>query len=247
MGGGDIMPNEARTLKIAICDDEKGYCAEFEEMLKDVAHRLNLRVHVDVWFSGETIREYLEKGNHIDILFLDIELMHLSGIDVGNYIRYDMKDNQTQIVYISSKSNYALKLFKTHPYDFLIKPISTKDLYEVMEGLTKILYTQNRLFEYHNGREKHQIKYDDILYFRSELHKVIIVTAEKEIVFYGKLKEVIEQAPPQFLSIHKSYLINRDYVEKYTFGFVEMKNSEILTISKAFQKKVRDKLSKKRE
>lgn len=242
-----MVPNETRTLKIAICDDEKGYCAEFEEMLKDVANRLNLRIHIDVWFSGETIQEYLEKGNRIDILFLDIELIRLSGIDVGNYIRHDMKDNQTQIVYISSKSNYALKLFKTHPYDFLIKPIGIKDLYEVMEGLSKILFTQNRLFEYHSGREQCQIKYDDIIYFRSELHKVVIVTAEKEIAFYGKLKEVIEQAPPQFLSIHKSYLINRDYVEKYTFSFVEMKNSEILTISKAFQKKVRDKLSRKRE
>lgn len=243
---GCIMVVKDRILSIAICDDEKALCAELEDMLEHVAQQLNLRIEISIWFSGEMILDYIKKGNHIDIIFLDIELLKLSGIELGNYIRNDMNNANIQIVYISSKTNYALKLFKTHPYDFLIKPINESDFYRVMEGLIKILETQNYLFEYQNGREIFRLEYDDILYFKSNLHKVVIVTRDKDIDFYGKLKEVIEHVPPQFLSIHKSYLINMNYVTKYTFDFVEMKNNDILTISKAYQKEVREKLSYRR-
>lgn len=240
------LMGENRIIRIAICDDEKALCSELEEELMGIARQININVQIDVWFSGETLIKYLSEGNYLDIVFLDIELMKLSGIDVGAYIRNEMNDIKTQIVYISSKTSYALQLFKTQPYDFLVKPISRKDLYKDMEGIVKILFTQNCIFEYHNGREKYQIEYNKILYFISDRHKVIIVTQNGEMEYYGKLKNVIDDAPPQFLAIHKSYLINRNYVEKYTFKYIEMQDHKILPISKAYQKSVREKLSQMR-
>lgn len=90
------------------------------------------------------------------------------------------------------------------------------------------------------GNLQHRV--DDICIFKSDRHKVLAVTKDKEIVFYGKLNDVVGKVPPQFLLIHKSYLINRDYVIRYTFEFIEMKNHDMLPISKAYQKEVRDKL-----
>lgn len=237
------MPFKNRVLRIAICDDERALCGDIESKLEKVANQLNIRVQIEVCFTGEEVRDYLAKGNHIDIIFLDIELIKLTGIDVGAYIRNVMEDVKTQIVYISSKTSYALKLFKTQPFDFLIKPITEEDLYDVMGRIIKILQTQNYMFEYQNGREISHIDYDEIVYFKSNLHKVVIVTMHGEIEFYGKLKDIVDYVPPQFLSIHKSYLVNRIYVEKYTYEFVEMKNNDILNISKKNQKEVREKLS----
>lgn len=79
-----IMPKE-KTLKIAICDDEKRVCAEIEAMLERIAQQFNIRVEISVWFSGETIRDYINKGNSFNIIFLDIELMKLTGIDVCKF------------------------------------------------------------------------------------------------------------------------------------------------------------------
>lgn len=238
---------KVKVLNIAIVDDEKALCSELESMLEKIAIQLNIRMEITVWFSGESIHDYLEKGNYLDIIFLDIELIQISGIDVANYIRTDLDNIKTQIVYISSKRNYALKLFKTQPYDFLIKPIEEKVLTNTVVGILKIIEKKNHLFQYQNGREIHQVEYDDILYFKSDKHKVIAVTRTKEIIFYGKLKDIINFVPSQFLLIHKSYLINRDYVTKYTFSFVEMKNHDILTISKVYQKGIRKKLSTREE
>lgn len=242
--GDGIVLFENRVLRLAICDDEKALCGDIESKLERVANQLNIQVQTDVWFAGEGIRDYLAKENHIDVIFLDIELMKLTGIDVGNYIRNVKEDIKTQIVYISSKTSYALKLFKTQPFDFLIKPITEEQLYDVMKRLLKVLKTQNYVFEYQNGKEIFHIDYDDIVYFKSDLHKVVIVTMHEEMEFYGKLQDIIAYAPPQFLAIHKSYLINQNYVEKYTYGFVEMKNNNVLNISKSFQKEVREKLSR---
>ena len=238
-----IMNQRKNVLRIAICDDEKGICSELENMLEGIGQELNVSMEISIWFSGESIQDYLEKGNQIDIIFLDIELMKLTGIDVGTYIRNSLYDVKIQIIYISSKTSYALKLFKTQPYDFLIKPINQNDLFDVISGILKIIETKNHMFQYQIGREINKVEYDEILYFKSDKHKVVAVTKSKEIVFYGKLKEVASDAPPQFLTIHKSYLVNRDYVIKYTFDFVEMKNHDILTISKAYQKEVREKIS----
>lgn len=188
------------------------------------------------------MQDYLNKGNRIDLLFLDIEMMSLSGIELGYYIRKELNNINIQIVYISLKTSYAMKLFKTQPYDFLVKPIYESDLLQVIEGILKVIETKNQIFSYQNGREIYSIEYDDILYFKSDRHKVLAVTKDKNIVFYGKLNDVAGKVPPQFLLIHKSYLINRSYVIKYSFEFIEMKNHDRLSISKAYQKEVRDKL-----
>lgn len=82
-----IMTQKKNILKIAICDDEKGLCSELECMLENIAKQLNIMVEISIWFSGEAIRDYLDKGNQIDVIFLDIELMRLTGIDVGTYTK----------------------------------------------------------------------------------------------------------------------------------------------------------------
>lgn len=237
----------SRTIYIAICDDEKNFCSKMGKMIEEAAKQLNITVEVDIWFSGEELKKYLSQGNHIDIVFLDIELIKTTGIDLGRYIRQELNNIKMQIVYISSKTNYAMHLFKTQPYDFLVKPISGEDVYETLKGVRQILKEKNQRLEYKKGRDICQIEYDEVIYFRSELHKIIMVTRSGETEFYGKLKTILAQAPSQFFSIHKSYLINSDYVERYTFTSVEMINHEILSISRPYQKIVREQLSHRRK
>ena len=67
---------------------------------------------------GREYRERFEKGIELDLLFLDIELVQNNGIAVGNFIRNELEDMQTHIVYISSKESYAMQLFKVQPLDF---------------------------------------------------------------------------------------------------------------------------------
>ena len=72
---------------IGICDDGKNICTSIENMLIKYAQKKNIQVDTNVWFTGESLRNYLASGGYLDILFLDIELFKMTGIEVGNYIR----------------------------------------------------------------------------------------------------------------------------------------------------------------
>lgn len=83
--------------QIGICDDEKRTCAELEELLCEYGKKRGIKVEVSVWYTGESLCDFLEKGNLIDLLFLDIELISTDGIKVGNFIREELENIETTI------------------------------------------------------------------------------------------------------------------------------------------------------
>ena len=132
---------------VGICDDDKVFCAELEEMIRSAAGALHQKIETEVWYSGESIMQDLEKMTCPDILFLDIELYEKSGIDVGKFIR-DGDDYVTHIVYVSFRQEYAMQLFRLQPLDFLIKPVSEGQVREVLERSMKQRAQGKALFEY---------------------------------------------------------------------------------------------------
>ena len=88
-------------MKIAICDDDKKICTQIESTLLEYAEKFMQNIEVLVFFSGEDLIEYMNKGNIFQLIYLDIEMKKMNGVDVGKYIRKILKDYATEIVYIS--------------------------------------------------------------------------------------------------------------------------------------------------
>jgi len=225
-----------KELKIAILAGERSFCSVLETLLETISENLYMHLNIEPWYSGETLCNYLKKGNRFNVIFLEIELDCLNGIDVGRFIRDDLEDTETQIIYVSSKRNHAMQLFDTQPFSFLLKPLNPSDLSTVMRKLLKVIAIQNHFFEYQAGREIFKIPYNEIIYFKSDLHKIVIISKKQELYFYGKLKEIITLLPVNFLSIHNSFIINKNYVSRYSLKYVVMSNNHILSISKKYQK-----------
>ena len=137
---------------IGICDDGENICASVENMLLKYAEKKAVQVDVQVWYTGEKLRDYLASGNHLDILFLDIELFKMTGIEVGNYIRNVLDNMRLQIIYISGKASYAMQLFKTQPMDFLVKPIQQEHIDHAMDRALKIIQKRKEKFEFRQGK-----------------------------------------------------------------------------------------------
>lgn len=226
--------------KVAICDDERNICSELETMLLDLQVELQEKFQIDIYYSGETLRQSLTGKGVYDIVFLDIELMKLSGIGVGCYIRDHMKDYQTQIVYISSKQGYSMQLFQTQPLDFLLKPIAKDKVLTVLKKMMMVLGTPGRLFCFRKGQDIYRIPYEDILYFSSDAHLIHIFRMQDSLSYYDKLSNIIAELPSYFLPIRKSCIINKNHVEKYTYKEVKMRNDTTLVISRDYWKSVRE-------
>lgn len=133
---------------IGICDDERDTCVQITNMIQEYSKKNKVEIEVSVWHTGEALYEDLTKKIHIDLLFLDIELVSTNGIQIGKLIRNELENPDISIAYISSKSSYALELFKIHPIDFLIKPVSAQDIEDTIEEAMRLHNRNNKLFEY---------------------------------------------------------------------------------------------------
>lgn len=228
--------------QIGICDDGENICTSMENMLLQYAGEMKIQIDTKIWYTGEGLRDYLAQGNHLDILFLDIELFKMSGIEVGNYIRNCLDNTGMQIVYISGKASYAQQLFKMQPLDFLIKPISQKQINEVMETAVRMISRKKERLAFQQGKEYYYVPMGDIIYLESKGRKVKAVTPKTVFEFYGRLKEVKKQLSEDFIVIHQSYVVNKEYIFRYTYEMVELINGTILTISPANRKQVRERI-----
>ena len=153
--------------EIGICDDGENVCTSIENMLLQCAKENDIQINTNVWYMGEALCDYLKSGNHLDVLYLDIELFKMTGIDVGNFVRKRLDNMGMQIVYISGKSSYAQQLFKTQPLDFLVKPISQEQIDETMKTAIRIIKRKEKRFEFQQGKEHYYIPMGDIVYLES--------------------------------------------------------------------------------
>lgn len=226
--------------KIGICDDGEYICTNIEKMASLYAENNKIQTETKIWYSGEKLEEYLAMGEHLDILFLDIELLSMTGMEVGSYIRDAMDNSIMQIVYISGKASYAQQLFKTQPLDFLVKPITQAHIDEVLDRALRVIEKKNAHFRFQRGKEYYYIPMGDVVYLVSQGRKIRVVTSKETFEFYGRLKEAAQSLSEDFVTIHKSFVVNKSYIRRYTYDQIELYDGTILTISPTNRKQVRD-------
>ena len=171
---------------IVICDDEKGTCEELKDTLLKYASVNKIFYHIEIFYTGTNLSDYLIEGNQVDILFLDIALPGTGGIHVGKIVRDTIGDEQTVIVYISSNKSYALELFQNRPFDFLIKPIKEETIVALMDKILRIQGENTACLEFQNKGKIYKIPYGDILYLQSERRKINVITVKGIKEYYGK-------------------------------------------------------------
>lgn len=235
------MERSDYVLRIAICDDEQVICSQIENIILKYAAGNNEKVDTQVFYSGEELDRFLKMGHSFDLLFLDIELKLINGIEVGKKIRGEMDNQIMQIVYISSKDSYYRDLFDVRPMHFLQKPIVEDDIIKDIRLAMKLVGKLGGIFIFKKGHDIYRKPVKNILYFESNNREVKMVTDEGEEVFYGKLEDVYDQvAKYHFMYIHKSYIVNYFFVTKFRYEEVIMSNQDVLPISQARRKATRE-------
>lgn len=228
-------------LKVAICDDENLICAQVEKYIFSICKKADIKADVDVFYSGEELCRGLKNGEYYDLIFLDIELPQLNGIEVGHIIREVLENENTQISYISGRENYAIRLFEFRPINFLVKPLDYQKVEQVLKKVFLLLDIETGTFTYKKGHGIDKIQIKDILYFQSRNRKIEIITQNSSEEFYGSLDDVYEQVKKnQFLWIHKSYIVNYKFVKILEYDQLTMTNGQVLSISQNKRKYIRE-------
>lgn len=229
--------------RIGICDDDETFAIQLEEYIIQYAKTKNLLVDTQTFSNADDLFQNMEEEGLFEILFLDIQLNDTTGIDIGRKIRTSLKNEAMQIVYVSSKEGYAMQLFDIRPMNFLIKPVDYGKVVYILEEYDRLYNLQNKFFQYSIGKSQNRINERYIIYFQSQGRKIKMVTQNDSIEFYGKLSDVILQLNEHsFLNVHKSYVINTNYVVEYRKDSILMANGESIPISQSMKKHVKQKI-----
>lgn len=233
---------EEGMFQIAICDEDRAFCEYFKECLEIVVKKLKIKCSISVWNKGNELKKHLIGKNRVDLLFLEIELGESNGVSLGKFIREELMDFQTKLVYISHDQGYAMKLFETEPMDFLVKPVDKEQIEKIMQRFIKRQVGMGNVFTFKEERGETRISFDSIWYFQSMNHKIIMHTTDGQKEFYGKLTEIENKTPDYFWRIHKSFLVNEHFIIRFLYDKVILKNEQKLTISKPYRKMIRERI-----
>lgn len=236
-------------MRIGICDDDEVVCREIEKHLRTYAGAQGIEVEITLFKSGGELCIALEEEKALfHLLFLDIELGDMDGVNVGKKLRDNLKNEVTQIAFISYTQKYAMKLFEIRPLDFLIKPITYEKIHRILKVYRRLFPEYKQFFEYKKGKGNCLILQEEIICIKCEGKKIHLVTVKEEIEFYGKMADASRQLEPdKFWIIHKSFIINVNYVSIFGKDEIKMVNGEILPISKTYKKEVMVKLMERKK
>lgn len=220
--------------KIGICDDNRELCNRLDQIIWNYGKENRISLDIEVFYNGEDLCKYVQSESFFQLIFLDIELENMSGIHVGDLIRNKLDDHETEIVYISGKTEYALDLFNKHPLDFLVKPLNGDDVIAKVKQVLDKWGQGESFFNFRIGTETQRIKCHEIIFLESNGRKIKLVTTQQSFEFYGKLADIISELSQQFLQIHRSYIINFEKVTQYGNDFILMEDGSHLKVSKTY-------------
>ena len=228
-------------VKVAICDDDETVTSRMENILEGYAQEHAVHLDIGVFYNGEELIRYMEKNREtFDILFLDIEMNGINGIETAKGIRE--MDKKALIVYVTSHDSYALEAYQVHPFHFLVKPLKEEAVCKCFEQAYINIAPEEQYFEFTYKKNGYRKYVHDIMYFTSSKRVIQIHMADGAILeFYGKLDDVestLENGKADFWRIHKSILVNSLFIFKKTFSYVELTNGEQLSISKSCAKEL---------
>lgn len=229
-------------LSIAICDDDEKLCFEIENMLIKHAKEVTLLIKTEVFFSGQEFYNSLKNGDYFDMVYLDIEMSPVDGVEIGLKIRDELKNNSIQIIYISSHIEHALRLFSVRPKNFLIKPLDSEKIIGAVDQCITLTAGIVKTFEFNVDHEVHKVLVSDIIYFSSDDRLVNIYMENREpLTFYGSLGTIFEENQfPHFIRIHRSFLVNYDKIAVIFNDDVQMMNKDILPLSRKKKRELKD-------
>lgn len=202
-------------IRIAICDDEIEIVTELSLKIDDIMSEIGEEVKIYQFTSSN---EMLSCHIKFNLIFLDIEMPDLNGIETAEKIR--VLDPHVQIVYVTNYRNYMKKAYRVHAFDYIQKPIDDSSIYLVINDYIKTISSDTiDIVELVTvDQEKLLINSNDIVYISCGHKKrtVIVITTESDYVCKGNISDIYNYLNSfDFFMPHRSHIINLSMVKSF--------------------------------
>ncbi len=186
---------------------------------------------------------YLREGHTVDLLFLDIEMPHLNGLELLRLLQ-----DPPAVVITTARNDFAVDAFELQVTDYLVKPFEYGRFSQAVErvrqhprpsaapaGAPEVPANAD-VFVKVNSRMV-RINFDDVLYVEALSDYVNIVTAQHKYIVYTTLKALEARLAvfPNFVRVHRSYLLNTQHIESIEDNTANLKGGHYVPIGKSYQ------------
>ncbi|WP_249030058.1 LytR/AlgR family response regulator transcription factor [Tannockella kyphosi] len=215
-------------MKIVIVDDDKDFLSCFERKI-DAGFSKMMDCFEIKCLQTSFIHE------EMDILFLDIEMNGLNGIEM---IRSYSKDNikQPLLIFVSSKTELVFDAMSVHPFYFIRKSFLDTDLAIFFQLIENYMVKNRKLLTIDCNGRKTSILHCDIIYIQSDGRYVHIFSYDDEFVYRETLKNFLGRIDNKnFVQIQKSLVINLDNVKEIIQGDIVLKSGEVFGVNRSYR------------
>ena len=226
-------------MRIAVCDDDETAVSFLRELIESYPKQ---KLNADGYSSGEDL---LRTGNIYDLIFLDIDMKGIDGIETARRIR--IHDRKVKIVYVTSYKEYAGKAFSVHAFGYLLKPVKQEKIWKQIEDAL--------LWQEEEAPEVKQVEFtaveglvrlpvDMIYYFEYQNRRIYMKAKDTTYEMRGRISDIAGRMAEYGFSVpHKSFVVNLYHVKNIKGYEILMMNGEWIPLSQKQAVQFKEKLS----
>lgn len=222
-------------LRIGICDNESGARDALRLALERLLRADDEKIFYE-FSSGEGVLGWLAKhAGELDLLFLDVELGGISGMEAARKIRDT--DAGLMLVFVTGYADFVFDGYAVGALGYLVKPVREEKLREIADRAKRQLESRApQNFVVKNSDGMYRIAKQDILYVQSDRRLVKVVTKNRTYSYYGKLNDAQTALGAGFVRIHQRYLVQAGAVSKIEAGRIAVGNA-VLPVSRSLRER----------
>jgi hypothetical protein len=239
---GDLM------IRIAIIDDEKEQIQKIEKVVSQFFDKREVQINIDTFCSGE---EFLKKDSSYDIIFMDIIMDGMDGIETAQ--RFRVKHKNSALFYITSFQDYIQKSMTIHPFAFIVKPFSDKELIKNLKDYLKYHISVNEkepkdVYIIHSMDCRYlKVNMNDILYFYYKGNRIVEVIMNNAIYeVKNSLSNIYNELNHDYFIVpHRSFIVNLHHIKEIDGKNkkIVMQNDHLILIARDKYNRIIDALS----
>jgi DNA-binding LytR/AlgR family response regulator len=223
-------------VNIAVCDDMSNERQVVCDALKKIFSMRNEKVNIVEYSAGENLISDIEEDfEQFDIIFQDIYMKHITGIETATILRN--MGCVSKIIFLTSSPDFAIESYDVEASGYLLKPLDTEKLKTLLERILAPSVRKRIAVDY-DGRYQY-IFLDEIMWVESKNHNVEIHKINDKVLELRKKLSDIEQIinDEDFIRCHQSYLVNMNYVDKFD-DYFHMRNGAVIPVRVRSRKQI---------
>jgi two-component system LytT family response regulator len=224
-------------VKIAVCDDEKIYR---DDIIKKTDNYFKGTDIDAVYFEFCDGNDLMNSNIEFDLIFVDHKMKNVNGLDAISRLRE--RGNDTHVIFVSSYTDIVFDTMIVKAFRFLVKPLNEDKLKEALDSfLRETVKSPSVIVQDEDTLAVCSVKENSIIYAQAENVYTKLFTKSNTYVYRNTLSKFEEELKSSFFfRVHRSYIVNLDYIESFSKTDILLSTKEKVPISKKKYKPFRE-------